>query len=424
MSERAPGSPPTPGGSKETKSSKITKNIEDYTLRVQGMREGLKLRREALEEEPVAESEPEGGAVSAKKPEEVRFLFKQYTDRDLGKISDAVVGEHRRREAGLDGGAQSIPGTKNPLEELAGSLDDETLDSVARELTEEARERREKRDFAQKELTAQVDEDLATAGKESSVEELELLLKEFSARKKATGAANNERVAVKLEEGVKKAAMENLNYEISTAKLTSAVKQIGIEKGKIIDKNTPEQHRGFMRAIEKKYRAFPNWQKALFAGILLSGVAVTKLHDFKDVQKPSITVAGETPKSGGFNFEYFYPNSTPGAPAFKYTQPGIGTAERLFDNPIQVTEQDRLRGLWGILEKKLTDAKIIDASTSAQKKNYMIDFLEKKLQTLGSNGAKEIGFGSGDINVVRAGEKLNLSILDSDGWVKHLRVFR
>lgn len=392
-------------GKPQTPPDSLTKNIEDYTLRVKGMREGLELRRKALTKE------------------EVPSLFKQYTDRDLGKISDAVVGEHRRREAELDGRAQSIPGAKNPLEELAGSLDDETLDTVARDLTEEVHERLEKRDAAQKGLTTQVDEDLATAEKESGDEELESLLKKLSAREKVKSAAQNERMAVELEEGVRKAAMENLDYEISTARLTRAVKHIGIEKGKIIDKHTPEQHKGFMRSIEKRYRAASNWQKALFAGVLLSGIAVTTLHNLKDVQKPSITIAGEIPKPGGFNFEYFYPHSTPGAPAFKYA-PGMGATERLFDSPIQVTEQDRLRGLWGILEKKLTGAKIIDASTSAQKKNYMIDFLEKKLQTLGPEGVKEIGFGSGDINVIHAGEKLNLSILDSAGWIKHLRVFR
>lgn len=93
----------------------------------------------------------------------------------------------------------------------------------------------------------------------------------------------------------------------------------------------------------------------------------------------------------------------------------------IFDNPITVTEQDRLRGLWGILERKLTDAHMLDNTVSPQRKNYMIDFLEKKLQALGPETLKDLGFGSGNINVIRAGEQLNLSVLEKKGWLQHLR---
>ena len=96
-------------------------------------------------------------------------------------------------------------------------------------------------------------------------------------------------------------------------------------------------------------------------------------------------------------------------------------AHRLFAEPVHVTEQDRLHGLGGILERRLSEARIIGAATSPQKKNRIIRFLEKNLQELGHDELKKLGFGSGTVRVVRAGEVLDLSVLDERGWVRAIR---
>ena len=96
-------------------------------------------------------------------------------------------------------------------------------------------------------------------------------------------------------------------------------------------------------------------------------------------------------------------------------------AQYLFTEPVLVTDEDRLHGLAGIIEKKLSKAGIITAATPAQKKNHIMDFLEKQLEALGPGELKKFGFESGTVRLIHAGEVLNLSMLDERGWVQAIR---
>lgn len=86
-------------------------------------------------------------------------------------------------------------------------------------------------------------------------------------------------------------------------------------------------------------------------------------------------------------------------------------AEHIFDTPIEVTEDDSVRGISSILEKKLEEAGLIDASTTPQRINFMISLLENELQNQSIDTLRGIGFNSGTIQAIRAGEILNLALL-------------
>ena len=121
----------------------------------------------------------------------------------------------------------------------------------------------------------------------------------------------------------------------------------------------------------------------------------------------------------------FDPNLTPGAPGWIEHAAAAGAGiEHLFNNSVMVTDQDRLHGLWGILERKLTDANVINPSTSTETKYKMLSFLENRIRSLGFEGIKQLGFASGDINKIYPGNMLDLSILDKEGLIKQVGLFR
>lgn len=96
-------------------------------------------------------------------------------------------------------------------------------------------------------------------------------------------------------------------------------------------------------------------------------------------------------------------------------------AHHLFTDPVEVKDEDRLHGVGGILEKKLREVGALTETTSPQKKNRIIHAIEQKLEALGREKLKEMGFGSGTVRVIRTGEWLDLSILDEAGWIQAIR---
>jgi hypothetical protein len=96
-------------------------------------------------------------------------------------------------------------------------------------------------------------------------------------------------------------------------------------------------------------------------------------------------------------------------------------AQYLFTEPVAVTGDDRLHGVSGIIEKKLLEANMLDTSTPAHKKNHMIDFLVNELRALSPGELTKLGFTSGNVDVIRTGDVLDLSLLDKNGWVQAIR---
>lgn len=89
--------------------------------------------------------------------------------------------------------------------------------------------------------------------------------------------------------------------------------------------------------------------------------------------------------------------------------------------PITVTAGDAKKGLWGILERKALADGVISERTPIADKNSMIASMENQLRALSPQQLQELGFrpsrgGVVSIDVIRPGERLNLSMTDPENW--------
>ncbi|MDO8517665.1 MAG: hypothetical protein Q7S26_00015 [bacterium] len=468
-----------------------------------------------------------------------RASVAQHTDDDLKLLADVIVRDKERREMKLEHKGTSETKTKqNRLEDIIAGVDDEVLENMTRGMGEEMRERAEEqavkeRNMSESEaITAKLEEEENDRKKDvaKNGSSLEKELAAFVQKKVVDSRESNpkdskdtpklenrpeeneaqETSQVQWEQPYKderetqrkanppqettpeqweehyrdafsaKKGAEAHGWSVSVEKLSQAVKETAVERGKIIDEKTPEEHKGFVRKIAERYRAMPMWSRMLVGGLLFTGAmgsaliggpASTMVWSFWLAQRAAsgigawAAVDGMTEKmknryiagilSGGAGVAALFLPSTiqyldqtyhisdslrdyfgfngdktvtnEGAKGDKLASlfnknaiPSVpGYVDALFNQSFSVREGDNV---WNILKANLKTANLITDSMPEGVINRKLAIIQNHLSDLGPEKIKEIlKIRSGNIHLIRPGENVDFSIIDKMGWLNEIK---